>query len=164
MNLTDVCSKYLRPHVCTITVFLSRSLPSTATSRAASPGATCAPTSNAPSSSPTATVASANPAAAHCVASKPRGRVGACWISRRCCSERLLGYFDGSERTHLRIAPADIGEKAVGHFAFFRSEHQQRLWPIALVWLQNGQLAADTLGISPNLRFNTPPRSRPLGR
>ncbi len=75
--------------------------------------------------------------------------------------ERLLGYFDGSERTHLRIAPADIGEKAVGHFAFFRSEHQERLWPIALVWLQNGQLAADPLGISPNLRFNTPPVSEP---
>ncbi|AKS06903.1 alpha/beta hydrolase [Pseudomonas trivialis] len=78
--------------------------------------------------------------------------------------ERLLGYFDGSERTHLRIAPKDIGEKEVGHFAFFRSEYQDRLWPIALVWLQNGQLAADTLGISPNLRFNTLPKSSPLGR
>ena len=73
--------------------------------------------------------------------------------------ERLLGYFDGCERTHLRIAPEDIGETQVGHFAFFRSEYQDRLWPIALAWLQNGQLAADTLGISPNLRFNTPSRS-----
>ena len=72
--------------------------------------------------------------------------------------ERLLGYFDGSELTHLRIAPEDIGEKTVGHFAFFRSEYQDRLWPIALAWLQNGQLAADTLGISLNLRFNTPSR------
>ncbi|MGY2176165.1 alpha/beta hydrolase family protein [Pseudomonas azotoformans] len=78
--------------------------------------------------------------------------------------ERLLGYFDGSERTHLRIAPEDIGEKVVGHFAFFRSEYQDRLWPIALAWLQNGQLTADTLGISPNLRFNTPPRPKTLGR
>ena len=73
--------------------------------------------------------------------------------------ERLLGYFDGSERTHLRIAPEDIGEKQVGHFAFFRREYQDRLWPIALAWLQHGQLTADTLGISLNLRFNTPPRS-----
>ena len=73
--------------------------------------------------------------------------------------ERLLDYFDGSERTHLRIAPEDIGEKQVGHFAFFRSEYQDRLWPIALAWLQNGELTADTLGISPNLRFNTHPRS-----
>ncbi|SFB00393.1 alpha/beta fold hydrolase [Pseudomonas sp. NFPP24] len=75
--------------------------------------------------------------------------------------ERLLGYFDGSERTHLRIAPEDIGENQVGHFAFFRSEYQDRLWPIAMAWLQNGQLAADTLGISPNLRFNTPPDPEP---
>jgi predicted alpha/beta hydrolase len=74
-------------------------------------------------------------------------------------TERLLGYFDGCERTHLRIAPEDIGEKQVGHFAFFRSEYQDRLWPIALAWLQNAQLAKDTLGISPNLRFNTLPRS-----
>ncbi len=73
--------------------------------------------------------------------------------------ERLLGYFANSERTHLRIAPEDIGEKQVGHFAFFRSEYQDRLWPIALAWLEHGQLTADTLGISLNLRFNTPPRS-----
>ena len=78
--------------------------------------------------------------------------------------ERLLGYFDSSECTHLRIAPEDIGEKEVGHFAFFRSEYQDRLWPIALAWLQNVPSTADTLGISPNLRFNTPLRPRTLGR
>ncbi|WP_248732432.1 alpha/beta fold hydrolase [Pseudomonas sp. MWU13-2517] len=60
--------------------------------------------------------------------------------------ERLLGYFDSSERTHLRIAPEDIGEKTVGHFAFFRSEYQHRLWPIALAWLRQGVLANDTPG------------------
>ncbi|WP_395609573.1 alpha/beta fold hydrolase [Pseudomonas sp. B22129] len=60
--------------------------------------------------------------------------------------ERLLGYFNASERTHLRIAPEDIGEKHVGHFAFFRSEYQDRLWPIALAWLQQGALAQDTPG------------------
>ncbi len=60
--------------------------------------------------------------------------------------ERLLGYFDGSERTHLRIAPEDIGEKEVGHFAFFRSQYQDRLWPIALAWLQRGELANGTPG------------------
>ncbi|ARB29654.1 alpha/beta fold hydrolase [Pseudomonas tolaasii] len=60
--------------------------------------------------------------------------------------ERLLGYFNASERTHLRIAPEDIGEKHVGHFAFFRSEYQDRLWPIALAWLQRGALAHDTPG------------------
>ncbi|NWE38068.1 alpha/beta fold hydrolase [Pseudomonas yamanorum] len=60
--------------------------------------------------------------------------------------ERLLRYFEGSERTHLRIAPEDIGEKEVGHFAFFRSQYQDRLWPIALAWLQRGELAEGTPG------------------
>jgi predicted alpha/beta hydrolase len=75
--------------------------------------------------------------------------------------ERMLNYFVKSERTHLRIAPEDIGEKQVGHFAFFRSEYQDRLWPIALAWLQSGQLTEDTLGISLNLRFNTHPDPEP---
>ncbi|QOQ74202.1 alpha/beta fold hydrolase [Pseudomonas poae] len=60
--------------------------------------------------------------------------------------ERLLSYFEGSACTHLRIAPEEIGEKAVGHFAFFRSEYQDRLWPIALAWLQQGELAHGTPG------------------
>jgi len=60
--------------------------------------------------------------------------------------ERLLDYFTGSSNTHLRIAPEDIGETEVGHFAFFRSAYQATLWPIALSWLQNGELAPDTPG------------------
>ena len=60
--------------------------------------------------------------------------------------ERLLSYFASSERTHLRIAPDDIGEKQVGHFAFFRSEYEDRLWPIALAWLKHGALTPGTPG------------------
>ena len=60
--------------------------------------------------------------------------------------ERLLRYSTGSLNTHLRIAPEDIGEEEVGHFAFFRSAYQATLWPIALAWLQNGELAPDTPG------------------
>lgn len=60
--------------------------------------------------------------------------------------ERLLDYFTGSTNTHLRITPADIGEEKVGHFAFFRSAYQATLWPIALSWLQTGELAPDTPG------------------
>jgi predicted alpha/beta hydrolase len=60
--------------------------------------------------------------------------------------ERLLGYFTGSINTHLRITPQDIGEQEVGHFAFFRSAYQATLWPIALSWLQDGELAPDTPG------------------
>lgn len=60
--------------------------------------------------------------------------------------ERLLGYFTGSTNTHLRITPEDIGEQEVGHFAFFRSAYQATLWPIALSWLQAGELAPGTPG------------------
>ncbi|WP_095144568.1 alpha/beta fold hydrolase [Pseudomonas sp. Irchel s3b6] len=60
--------------------------------------------------------------------------------------ERLLGYFTSSTNTHLRIAPEDIGEQEVGHFAFFRSPYQATLWPIALSWLQHGELAPDHPG------------------
>ncbi|MGE8153810.1 alpha/beta fold hydrolase [Pseudomonas vancouverensis] len=60
--------------------------------------------------------------------------------------ERLLGYFSGSQNTHWRIEPQDIGEEEVGHFAFFRSAYQATLWPIALSWLQNGELAPDIPG------------------
>jgi predicted alpha/beta hydrolase len=60
--------------------------------------------------------------------------------------ERLLGYLTGSTNTHLRITPEDIGEEEVGHFAFFRSAYQATLWPIALSWLQAGELAPGTPG------------------
>lgn len=60
--------------------------------------------------------------------------------------ERLLGYFDNAAKTHLRIKPQDIGEQQVGHFAFFRSAYQATLWPIALTWLQTGELAPGTPG------------------
>ncbi|PQO96746.1 alpha/beta hydrolase [Pseudomonas frederiksbergensis] len=60
--------------------------------------------------------------------------------------ERLLGYLTGSTNTHLRITPGDIGEEEVGHFAFFRSAYQATLWPIALSWLQTGELAPNTPG------------------
>ena len=55
--------------------------------------------------------------------------------------ERLLSYFSASPRTHLRIAPQEIGAKAIGHFAFFHSRFQSTLWPIALQWLRHGELA-----------------------
>ncbi|MBV4475458.1 alpha/beta hydrolase family protein [Pseudomonas botevensis] len=60
--------------------------------------------------------------------------------------ERLLDYFSHAQKTHLRIEPQDIGEKEVGHFAFFRSAYQATLWPIALTWLQTGELPPDTPG------------------
>lgn len=60
--------------------------------------------------------------------------------------ERLLGYFKASARTHLRIAPHEIDETSVGHFAFFHSRFQAQLWPIALGWLREARLPAQAPG------------------
>ena len=60
--------------------------------------------------------------------------------------ERLLSHFSASSRTHLRISPEDIGVTEIGHFAYFHSRFQDSLWPIALQWLQAGELANDVPG------------------
>ncbi|QXI28870.1 alpha/beta hydrolase family protein [Pseudomonas vanderleydeniana] len=64
----------------------------------------------------------------------------------RAAIERLLCYFTGSERSHLRIEPEDIGETEVGHFAFFHSRFQEKLWPIALQWLRKAELTGELPG------------------
>ncbi|MFB0701513.1 alpha/beta hydrolase family protein [Pseudomonas protegens] len=60
--------------------------------------------------------------------------------------ERLLGYFDNSTRTHWRIRPEDIGEVEIGHFAFFHSRFESRLWPLLLHWLQHASPAPNSPG------------------
>lgn len=60
--------------------------------------------------------------------------------------ERLLGYFDNSTRTHWRIRPEDIGELEIGHFAFFHSRFESRLWPLLLHWLQHASPAPNSPG------------------
>lgn len=55
-------------------------------------------------------------------------------------TERLLAYFENSERHFLRLNPSTIDEKTIGHFAFFHSRFQPKLWPIALHWLRKGEL------------------------
>lgn len=54
--------------------------------------------------------------------------------------ERLLSNFVGSQLSHLRLSPDAIGVTQVGHFGFFHSRFEQALWPIALQWLQHGQV------------------------
>jgi predicted alpha/beta hydrolase len=61
--------------------------------------------------------------------------------------ERLLAYFDRSAKTHLRISPASIGEPAIGHFGFFNSRLQSKLWDIALQWLKFGRVPAGCPGV-----------------
>ncbi|MFO3721975.1 alpha/beta fold hydrolase [Pseudomonas sp. HLMP] len=61
-------------------------------------------------------------------------------------TERLLGYLNDAERLHLRVAPVDISVGEIGHFAFFHDRFRDSLWPIALQWLQQGNLPPGTPG------------------
>lgn len=58
--------------------------------------------------------------------------------------ERTLRYFTHSDATHLRIAPSSVGERRIGHFAFFHSRFERTLWPLALHWLTDGNVIAPT--------------------
>ena len=53
--------------------------------------------------------------------------------------DRLLAYFTGSERHHLRLTPAQIGQDRIGHFAFFHERFRDTLWPLASDWLRTGE-------------------------
>jgi predicted alpha/beta hydrolase len=57
--------------------------------------------------------------------------------------QRLLRHYRGSEATHLHLPPAAVGEKQIGHFAFFHSRFEQKLWSIPLQWLRDGHLPAE---------------------
>lgn len=61
-------------------------------------------------------------------------------------TDRLLAYLEQAQRLHLRLAPEDIGVQAVGHFAFFHDRFREQLWPIALEWLQRGELSVRVPG------------------
>ncbi|RAH96092.1 alpha/beta hydrolase [Acuticoccus sediminis] len=60
--------------------------------------------------------------------------------------DRLLAYFTASLRRHRRIAPSDIGAPSIGHFAFFHDRFKDSLWPLAQLWLRNGEIAPDAPG------------------
>lgn len=64
--------------------------------------------------------------------------------------DRLLAHYGQCARTQLRIAPADIGAPAIGHFALFHERHAASLWPLTLTWLEQGRLPAGHVGrVSP---------------
>ena len=60
--------------------------------------------------------------------------------------DRLLDYYRHSERHHLRLAPAAMGQDEIGHFAFFHQRFRESLWPIALDWLHNQTLPSPWSG------------------
>jgi len=47
----------------------------------------------------------------------------------------LHGFYANAPREMRRIRPADIGERAIGHFGFFRKRSAPTLWPQVSVWL-----------------------------
>lgn len=42
--------------------------------------------------------------------------------------ESLHGFYTGAKRTMNRLAPEDAGARRIGHFGFFRREHEGALW------------------------------------
>jgi predicted alpha/beta hydrolase len=60
--------------------------------------------------------------------------------------ERVLDYFAGGDRTHLRLSPEAVGVAEIGHFAFFHSRFEASLWPIPLAWLRTGALPGTVPG------------------
>lgn len=63
--------------------------------------------------------------------------------------ERLLAYYHNARRQHVRIAPAEIGVAAIGHFAWFNSRFRDTLWQESLTWLRHGRLARPPWATSP---------------
>ena len=43
--------------------------------------------------------------------------------------ESLHGFYAGAPREMRRLAPQDIGARAIGHFGFFRERFRTSLWP-----------------------------------
>ena len=50
-------------------------------------------------------------------------------------------------RTHLRISPHSIFEPEIGHFGFFKSRFEQKLWQVPLEWLKSGRIPAGFPGV-----------------
>lgn len=52
---------------------------------------------------------------------------------------RTLGYYTGARRTLVRLAPADYGRAAIGHFSLFHDSHASGFWLDTLIWLRDGR-------------------------
>ena len=50
--------------------------------------------------------------------------------------ELLCSQYTGTKPDIIKLAPADVPTPKVGHFGFFRPEHQDTLWKDAADWLQ----------------------------
>lgn len=48
----------------------------------------------------------------------------------------MLSRFAGADLEHLHLSPGDVGDRAIGHFGFFRERFRNSLWAVATDWLQ----------------------------
>ncbi|MGQ4880752.1 alpha/beta fold hydrolase [Billgrantia sp. LNSP4103-1] len=55
-------------------------------------------------------------------------------------TESLHGFYTHAPRTQLRIRPQEAGLTRIGHFGFFRAEHEQALWQRYLVPALQGRV------------------------
>jgi predicted alpha/beta hydrolase len=44
-------------------------------------------------------------------------------------TQNLINLYENAPRTFVRIAPADVQVRRIGHFGFFREQFRQSLWP-----------------------------------
>jgi predicted alpha/beta hydrolase len=58
--------------------------------------------------------------------------------------EALVGFFAATRGEVRVVAPGDVGERAIGHFGFFRARLEPTLWRDAAAWL--GAAAARSAG------------------
>ncbi|QTP53248.1 alpha/beta fold hydrolase [Billgrantia sulfidoxydans] len=56
-------------------------------------------------------------------------------------TESLHGFYANAPRILLRIRPREAGLARIGHFGFFRAEHEQALWQRYLLPALQGRLA-----------------------
>ncbi|WP_137136755.1 alpha/beta fold hydrolase [Rhizobium sp. FKY42] len=61
-------------------------------------------------------------------------------------TERLLSYYENADRHFLRLKPETIDEKTIGHFAFFHDRYREKLWPLAVEWLKQGEILTSVSG------------------
>lgn len=50
--------------------------------------------------------------------------------------EALLGFYVNSQKEHRHVAPAELGERTIGHFGFFRERFRDSLWRESADWLK----------------------------
>ena len=50
-------------------------------------------------------------------------------------TRRLLSYLPGLKPRELRVSPADVGARGVGHFGFFRRSARATVWPRVLAYI-----------------------------